>query len=358
MEFFLQRLERSKGRIIEKFWYHEKPTGWNSCRPDQNPKSPAGLIRKYEKTFPLTGYRHTIDYTYDDRQNLVRKREVKITPIPGSTAPNVSIGGNTVPSDAGYWEEDITWQETFPGSQQWERITKVKAPGGNLGNSFNTTNGVPSLAIIDAPPKVSTDSPPESPPTAPRGFDVVETPLEVIIRAPGRGGGLAVRQRPLSVESALSEAQLRSYGELLVALSWGRAYGRKIEIPLYDALLAVAYRPIQRWDYDDGTRKIALRAAEPALVLDPTRCMVGVEASKIGDVNPDGTVTTPFALIYDAGDVFEIVAGCEISFPPQPPIAAGEVFEILGGEPPLRWSVLTQQQWYTMTQSQYARMLQ
>lgn len=353
-------LERSKGKIIEKYFYHEKPTGWNSCRPELNPKSPAGLIRRYEKTFPLTGYKHTIDYTYDDRQNLVRQLEIKITPQLNSTAAPVFIGANSVPSDAGYWEEDTRWSEDFPGSQRWRKEIKVKAPGGNLNNNFDTVNGVPNLAIIDAPPKFDSDSPPPQPPTAPTGFTTVDEQLEVTIKAPARGGGTAVRTRPASVKSALSEAQLKAYGELMVALSWGRAYGRRIEIPLYDALLAPTYKPLQRWDYDDGTRKIALRAAEPAIVLTQDRCLVGVEASKIGDVNPDGTVTTPFALIYDAGTVYESVVGASLSYIPQPHVVVGDggIYESVVGEPPLRWSILTQQQWYNLAQKQYVGMLQ
>ncbi|MGL4638226.1 MAG: hypothetical protein ACRCVX_00610, partial [Shewanella sp.] len=353
------RMERSQGEVIEKFYYHAKPPGWNSCRLEENPKGSAGLIRKYEKTFPKTGYRHTIDYTYDSRQNLIRRLEIKITPL----TPDPSFLGRPTtpgvpPSDAGYWEEDVRWVEDFPGSNRWSKTVKVKAPGGNLNNTFDTNNGTPNLAIIDAPPKIDSDSPPEQAPTAPTGFTTVDEQIEVIVRAPGRDGGLAVKAKPVSVKAALSEAQLKTYGELIVAISWGRAYGRRVEIPLYDALLSAGYKPLQRWDYEDGVSKIALRVAEPAILLTQDRCMVGVEAGKIGDINPDGTVTTPFALIYDAGAIYDVVGGVAVSWPPQPPIVVDSTYDILGGEPPLRWSALTQEQWYNLSQPQWARMLQ
>lgn len=353
-------LERSKGQVLEKFYYHPKPANWNSCRPEDNPKSNAGLIRQYVKTWPLTGYKHTIDYTYDDRQNLIRKLEIKINPLLNSTAPKILVGPNTVPTDAGYWEEDTKWIESSYGSGQWTKITKVKAPGGNLGNNFDTNNGVPNLAIIDAPPVTDSDSPPEQAPTAPTGFDTIDQQIEVTVRSPARGGGIATKTKTMSLKSAQSKNQLQNFAELITAISWGRAYGRRIELPVYDALLASNYKPLQRWDYNDGSRVIALRVAEPSLVISPDRAMVGVEAGKIGDVNVDGTVTTPFNLIYAAGGVFEIVGGVSLSFPPQPPAVVGDggVFEIVGGEPPLRWSILTQQQWYNLSQKQYAGMLQ
>jgi hypothetical protein len=259
----------------EAWTFFPKPANWNSCRPELNPRSNAGLCEQYSQEHTGTGYSKSILYFYDDRQNLIRK----YTRIRGAFG-------------AGEWTEDIEWFESARGSGIWTKQTNVRAPGGNINNAYNSVNGVAKRPVIDAPPQIEFDSPPERPPTSPTGFNVGEEQISVTAKAPARGGGIAEKEKTISVPIVTSEAQLQELAEFQAGLYWGRAYGRMIKIALPDELLEATYKPVQRWDFTYPSGKtIALRVEDPLFALSPTECVVGVQAALIGVVGDDAPDT-------------------------------------------------------------------
>lgn len=322
----------------EEIWrYHPKPAGWNSCRPELNPRSNAGLIDRIEVAHLSTGYRRRVEYYYDDRQNLVRKL-TQTTPAFGGTVT---------------WTEDISWAESARGSGIWTKTTRVRAPGGNLDNAYNVINGVPKEPVIDAPPQTEFDSPPESPPTAPTGFNVGEEQIEAVAIARARGGGIAEKERTISLPVATSQEQLQGFADFYAGVLWGRAFGRQIELPLPDELLESDYAPLQRWDFEapDG-RLLALRVEEPVLSLSRDRCVVGVEAGLIGGlVGGGGTPLPPYQPTTAVEAIFSLSA--EILPPPPPtlpPITAEAILPLYAAPSALQWTDLsTVARWRDLT---------
>jgi hypothetical protein len=347
------------GQTLERWTYHPKPAGWDSCRPERNPRSLAGLVSRVEVRHLSTGYAKDTEYEYDDRQNLIRQATTIIYASGQPIQASQSFPPRP-PIDAarGYSTQEIRWEEQGRGSGVWNQRIKARGPGGVFGGTYTAVNGQANEPVMDAPEQVILDSPPPRPPVAPTGFVVNEEPIEVEIIARARGGGIAEKTKTMTVPLVTSEAQLESLGKLLAAIAWGRAFGRRFICEVPDSLLNPAtYAPVQLWRVrlSPDSPWLDLRVEAPLLTVEERECGLTAQGWLVGSAaEPGDPITLPYQPVVRgrARQRNRVSGGFKLSLPPV--VVAGVAAQrsrVRASS--LAWDALTETTWDDLTVEQW-----